>query len=224
MEQRCQALSLVIQDGESVVEVARRFGVSRQTVHLLGLLPLQHQRKAEKTKGEFVKLRRTAISTFVSIALVTLTAVGGSSGATAAPSDNPKTLTTYTTTDSVIVVDPDGAGLDHGDIVHRKGNISLTRGGKVIGVSYTQAEVVYVYKTNATDVRKLSIQAVYPKGQVFYVGLAEVKLGELVRPGYKLEFTIVGGTGIYAGIQGTVVSTLLSDGVTTKSKSTYTLK
>ena len=56
MEQRCQALSLVIQDGESVVEVARRFGVSRQTVHLLGLLPLQHQRKAEKTKGEFVKL------------------------------------------------------------------------------------------------------------------------------------------------------------------------
>lgn len=36
MEQRCQALSLVIQDGESVVGVARRFGVARQTVHLLG--------------------------------------------------------------------------------------------------------------------------------------------------------------------------------------------
>jgi hypothetical protein len=33
MEQRYQAVSLVIHDGESVVEVARRFGVSRQTVH-----------------------------------------------------------------------------------------------------------------------------------------------------------------------------------------------
>ncbi len=36
MEQRYQAESLVIHDGESVVEVARRFGVSRQTVHLPG--------------------------------------------------------------------------------------------------------------------------------------------------------------------------------------------
>ena len=33
MEQRYQAVSLVIHDGESVVEVARRFNVSRQTVH-----------------------------------------------------------------------------------------------------------------------------------------------------------------------------------------------
>jgi transposase-like protein len=32
MEQRHQAVSLVVHDGESVVEVARRFGVSRQTV------------------------------------------------------------------------------------------------------------------------------------------------------------------------------------------------
>ena len=33
MEQRYQAVSLVIHDGESVVEVARWFNVSRQTVH-----------------------------------------------------------------------------------------------------------------------------------------------------------------------------------------------
>ena len=33
MERRYQAVSLVVHDGESVVEVARRFGVSRQTVH-----------------------------------------------------------------------------------------------------------------------------------------------------------------------------------------------
>ena len=33
MEQRYQAVSLAIHDGESVVDVARRFGVSRQTVH-----------------------------------------------------------------------------------------------------------------------------------------------------------------------------------------------
>ena len=33
MEQRYQAVSFVIHDGESVVEVARRFNVSRQSVH-----------------------------------------------------------------------------------------------------------------------------------------------------------------------------------------------
>lgn len=33
MEQRYQAVSLVIHDGESIVEVARRFNVSRQSVH-----------------------------------------------------------------------------------------------------------------------------------------------------------------------------------------------
>jgi transposase len=33
MEQRYQAVSAVIHDGLSVVEVANRFGVSRQTIH-----------------------------------------------------------------------------------------------------------------------------------------------------------------------------------------------
>ena len=33
LEQRYQAVSLVVNDGESVVDVARRFNVSRQTVH-----------------------------------------------------------------------------------------------------------------------------------------------------------------------------------------------
>jgi hypothetical protein len=33
MEQRYQAVTFVVHDGESVVEVARRFNVSRQTVH-----------------------------------------------------------------------------------------------------------------------------------------------------------------------------------------------
>lgn len=33
MEHRYQAVSFVIHDGESVLEVARRFNVSRQTVH-----------------------------------------------------------------------------------------------------------------------------------------------------------------------------------------------
>jgi len=33
IEQRYQALSFVVHDGESVVEVVRRFNVSRQTVH-----------------------------------------------------------------------------------------------------------------------------------------------------------------------------------------------
>jgi len=171
-----------------------------------------------------MKLHRTAISTFVSVALVTLTVVGGSSGAVAAESHKPKKLITYTTSDSLVVVDSNAPGLDHGDLVHRKGTISLTPGGKAIGVIYTQAEIIHSDKTNGTDVRKISSQAVYPKGTVHYVALAEVNLAELARPGLKLEYTIVGGTGIYAGIRGTVVSTLLSDGVTTKSKTTYTLK
>jgi transposase-like protein len=33
MEQRCQAVLAVVQDGWKVVEVARRLGVSRQTLH-----------------------------------------------------------------------------------------------------------------------------------------------------------------------------------------------
>ncbi len=33
MEQRYQAVSFVVHDGESVVEVARRLNVARQTVH-----------------------------------------------------------------------------------------------------------------------------------------------------------------------------------------------
>ena len=171
-----------------------------------------------------MKLRSTAIATIVTVALASVTFLVGSSGAQAAPNkDKPKTLIAYSENASLTLVDGNKVGADDGDLFHRHASVSLKLGGPIIGVSYTQAEIISSNKISAVDVRRIFVETLLPKGRVFYMGVVETALGTVILPGWKTQYAIIGGTGDYANAQGTMTVTLLPDGKTFKSVSTYTL-
>lgn len=111
--------------------------------------------------------------------------------------------------------DADGA-LENGDVVHRDLALSRTPGGPVVGVSYSQGEIVAYKPESKTDVRRVNIQNALPGGELFATGL--VPFSELTLPmaGWQETYAIVGGTGKYAGARGSGTMTLLDDGRTFK--------
>lgn len=157
------------------------------------------------------------------VALATLTLATGIATADAAPRDKPKVFVMYSETKSLVRVDTNATGVDHGDLFHREDSLSRKLNGPVIGVSYSQAEVISHHPENDVDVRRVIIESLLPKGRMFFIGVSELSRGTVPAPGWTNSYAITGGTGIYAGARGTMSLELLSDGKSWKSTVTYTL-
>ena len=142
------------------------------------------------------------------------------SPAVAAPQShhsNATSLVFYAENRSVVRVDADADGaLEHGDMVERELALSRTLGGPVVGVSYSQAEVVAYKPETKSDVRRVNIQNLMPGGEVFATGLVEYSALALPTPGWQETYAIIGGTGKYSGARGSGTMTLLEDGKTFK--------
>ena len=131
----------------------------------------------------------------------------------------PQTLILYSENVSLDLVDTSQPGVDHGDLFHRKLNLSRTLGGKVIGIGYTQGEVVA--HDAERDIRRVFLQAFLPKGKLFLVGMSDLPLGTTPDPGWINEYAITGGTGKYAGVTGEMTAQLLEDGKSFKNTLVY---
>lgn len=131
----------------------------------------------------------------------------------------PVTLILYSENVALDLVDTSKEGVDHGDLFHRKLNLSRTLGGKVIGVGYTQGEVIA--HDAERDVRRVSLQAFLPKGKLFLVGTSDLPLGTTPDPGWINDYAIIGGTGKYAGVTGEMTAQLLADGKSFKNTLVY---
>ena len=142
------------------------------------------------------------------------------SPAAAAPQSNHANVTSlvfYAENRSVVRVDADSDGaLEHGDMVQRELALSRTRGGTVVGVSYSQGEIVAYKPAIQADVRRVDIQNQVPGGELFATGLVEYSALALPTPGWQESYAIIGGTGKYAGARGSGTMTLLEDGKTFK--------
>lgn len=143
-------------------------------------------------------------------------AVGAVLVAPAAAAADTTTIVLYAETRSIARVDENAPGTDHGDLVHREFAMSRTRGGPVIGVSYSQAVVVAYNPSAKIDVRRVDTQKVLPGGTLVTTGLSELAIGTVPQPGWKDTYAVIGGTGKYAGARGTEQLTLLEDGKTFK--------
>ena len=157
------------------------------------------------------------------VVVATLTMATGISTAHAAPKDKPNVLVLFVENKCLARVDSNEPGIDHGDLFHRELAIAKRINGPVIGVSYSQAEVISHHAPTNVDVRRVLIQNVLPKGKMFFLGITEIVLGSVPAPGWTDTYAIVGGTGRYAGARGTLKLELQADGKTFKSTSTYTL-
>jgi len=136
--------------------------------------------------------------------------------ASAAPKAAEVTLVMYSETVGFFNVDSNAPGIDHGDLFHRELSLSRTPGGPVVGVAYSQAEVISHSPENDVDVRRVTVEDRLPKGQLFMMGVTELRRGTTPAPGWTDTYAVIGGTGKYAGARGTQSLLLLPDGKTFK--------
>jgi hypothetical protein len=167
--------------------------------------------------------RSKSLRSILVVAVATLTMTTGIATATAVPKDKPNVLVLYVENRGLARVDSNEQGIDHGDLFHRELAIAKRINGPVIGVSYSQAEVISHNPEKNVDVRRVFIQNILPKGEMYFLGVTQIDRGSTPAPGWTDIYAIVGGTGIYAGARGTMSLELLADGKTYKSIRTYTL-
>lgn len=163
-------------------------------------------------------IRKVLITGIVTVAIST-----GTTSVSAAPNPETKIVVTYSENKGLARVDTSAVGIDHGDLFHREDAISSELNGPVIGVSYSQAEVISHNPAANTDVRRVLIQVLLPKGRMYFTGISELGRGSIPAPGWTNVYAILGGTGIYAGARGTMTTRLLPDGKNWKSTAKYTL-
>ena len=153
---------------------------------------------------------RTSMSTVIACVLVFALALVSAPAASSAPKDiGIEKITFFGENRSIAYVDPNGQAGDHGDKYSREVALSKTINGPVIGVIYSQAEVVAFDPVTKADVRRVNLQVMLPGGDLFFEGLSEVELGKPVKAGWSDTYAVIGGTGKYFGGTGTAKLTLL---------------
>lgn len=139
--------------------------------------------------------------------------------ANAAPSGDKNAATTlvlYAENRGIARIENNAAGPDNSDLVHRELALSYTLKGPVIGVAYSQSEIVAYNPVAKTDVRRVDVERSLPGGWLFMAGMSKLAIGSLPQPGWTDTYAVIGGTGKYAGARGTERLTLLEDGKTYK--------
>jgi hypothetical protein len=165
-----------------------------------------------------LSLRRVAVAT----ALAGVLATGFAPLSQSAPKDKKQVLVSYSENLGLHIFDDNAPGIDHGDLFARENSVSFTYGGPVIGVSYSQGEVIAHDPVNNTDVRRVFIQTLLPKGRLFSMSISELARGAVPEPGWANTYAIVGGTGAYARARGEMTLVLMPDGKTFRSTSRFT--
>ena len=118
-------------------------------------------------------------------------------------------------------IDNNTPGESDGDMVYRENALSKTLGGPVIGVAFTQSEVEEFNVEAKIDTRSVREEIQLPGGKIFAMGITRLSLGTLPPPGWHDTYAIIGGTGKYAGVRGTIRHTELQDGKTFKTLYTF---
>ena len=137
--------------------------------------------------------------------------------AAAAPSSGGTTFVVYAENRGIARIDNNAQGPDNGDLVHRELALSRTLKGPVIGVSYSQSEIIAYNPESKIDVRVVDIEDSLPGGWIFFRGVGQLPIGTLPQPGWTATYAVIGGTGKYADARGVKRLTLLADGVTFKA-------
>ena len=139
--------------------------------------------------------------------------------ANAVPNAAPKGATTmvlFAENRGIARLDNNATGPSNGDLVHRELALSRTLSGAVIGVSYSQSEIVAYNPEAKTDIRRVDVEDSLPGGWLFIRGMSKLPIGSLPQAGWTDTYAVIGGTGTYAGVHGYERLTLLPDGKTFK--------
>ena len=170
-----------------------------------------------------MKLNRVLFRVAMTSAVAGLLLTGVAPMSQAKPKAKEQVLVLYSENRGLHVFDDNMPGIDQGDLFARENAISYTYGGPVVGVSYSQGEVIAHDPVRNSDVRRVFIQTLLPKGRLFGMSISELDRGSVPQPGWVNSYAIVGGTGKFAGARGEMTLTLMPDGKTFRSTSRFTL-
>ena len=157
---------------------------------------------------------KTAIRVCLAVAASTVLIAPAAS---AAPTSGGTTFVLYAENRGIARIDNNAPGPDNGDLVHRELALSRTLKGPVIGVTYSQSEVVAYNPESKIDVRAVDLEDSLPGGWIFYKGVTQLPIGTLPQSGWTSTYAIIGGTGKFADARGIKRLTLLADGITFKA-------
>jgi len=149
-----------------------------------------------------MKVRTLAVAAIASAALAVSVAAPALAVAPAAPSGS---LVVFNDETQHNVLDLGGSGVTVGDVVTGSGSVALTKGGKSIGTFAYRAETVKVNMPGGNLNRINNSVYDLPDGTIMVAGLVSVQQG--TEPTKPQPLIIVGGTGKYAGANGTVTLT-----------------
>jgi hypothetical protein len=194
--------------------VVRNAGVMSNAFALSFPSPAIFRRSPTPMKGhDMTRLTRGLIFVTTAAALVVLSSPLANAFPTAAPK-GATTLVLFAENRGIARLDNNAQGPSNGDLVHRELALSRTLSGEVIGVSYSQAEIVAYNPEAKTDVRRVDVEDSLPGGWLFIRGMSTLPIGSLPQAGWTDTYAVIGGTGIYAGVHGYERLTLLADGKT----------
>jgi hypothetical protein len=140
------------------------------------------------------------VAAIAGIGILAATMMGAATSATAVTTAG--TVTVYITQSEREVLDVGAAGVTIGDVVTGSGSASRTRGGAEIGTFAYRAETVRVNIPGGVENRLSTFWVTLPKGTLAATALVSVPQG--TRPVGVQQFVIIGGTGAYAGVRGTM--------------------
>ena len=107
------------------------------------------------------------------------------------------------------VVDLGGSGTSVGDMVFASGTVSKKRGGTAVGTYNFRGITVAVPIPGGRENRDALTQFNFKSGTVLMERINSVPAGTL--PDSTEIYPIIGGTGVYAGVNGTVVFSVLNE-------------
>jgi hypothetical protein len=166
--------------------------------------------------------KRITVRLMVGCAAAALMLGLASPAAVASPKAKEQVLVVYSENRGLHIFDTNEPGIDHGDLFSRENAVSFSFGGPVVGVSYSQGEVIAHDPQSNVDVRRVFIQTLLPRGRMFFMGVSELDRGAVPPPGWSNSYAIVGGTGRYAGARGTMSLVLMPDGKTFRATARFT--
>lgn len=161
-----------------------------------------------------MKVRMLATSAIAAAALAISVSAPAFATAPAKPSGS---LTIYTHQTQRDALDLGATGTSVGDVATGSGTVALTKGGKDVGTYVYRSETMRVTIPGGNESRLSTSVHSLPGGTIMVSGLVSIQQG--TRPTTPSPQVIVGGTGDYAGANGTATFT---PGKNNNAKVTFT--
>lgn len=133
------------------------------------------------------------------------------------------TLTMYSQLSQPEYIDIAPQDVSVGDMYLRRGGMSLTPDGPVVGEYYTQATIVHLDNAQQKSARSFLKEFILPDGSIYSMDFVQTDHGKPAAGRHTHEGAIVGGTGKYAGIRGTYTLEIAADAKTAKTTLRYWL-